>query len=156
MVAAYSYDALGRRIKETHGSTTTDLYYSNQWQVLEEMQGSAVTADNVWSPVYVDALVLVKQIPSCGPTQMLYVQQDANWNVTAVVNAAGVQQRFVYTPFGVQTVLTPSWGSSSSSAQLVYGHQGLRLDIIVGSMDGRNRIHDPVLPSGGCRWTQSG
>ena len=153
VLAAYSYDALGRRIKEMHGSTTTDLYYSNQWQVLEETQGTTVitvTADNVWSPVYVDALVLVKQIPSCGPTQLLYVQQDANWNVTAVVNAAGVQQRFVYTPFGVQTVLTPSWGTTSSSAQIAYGHQGLRLDIIVGSMDGRNRIYDPVLQ----RWLQ--
>ena len=153
VLAAYSYDALGRRIKETHGSTTTDLYYSNQWQVLEETQGTTVitvTADNVRSPVYVDALVLVKQIPNCGPTQLLYVQQDANWNVTAVVNSAGVQQRFVYTPFGVQTVLTASWGTTLSSAQIAYGHQGLRLDIIVGSMDGRNRIYDPVLQ----RWLQ--
>ena len=145
VVAAYSYDALGRRIKETHGSTTTDLYYSNQWQVLEEVQGGAVTADNVWSPVYVDALVLVKQIPSCGPTQMLYVQQDANWNVTAVVNSAGVQQRFVYTPFGVQTVLQANFTSSSSSAMIAYASQGLRLDSVIGDYENRGRVKDPVL-----------
>ena len=145
VVAAYSYDALGRRIKETHGSTTTDLYYSNQWQVLEQMQGSAVTADNVWSPVYVDALVLVKQIPSCGPTQMLYVQQDANWNVTAVVNAAGVQQRFVYTPFGVQTVLQANFTSSGSLAIMAYASQGLRLDSAIGDYENRDRVKDPVL-----------
>ena len=145
VLAAYSYDALGRRIKETHGSTTTDLYYSNQWQVLEQMQGSTVTADNVWSPVYVDALVLVKQIPSCGPTQMLYVQQDANWNVTAVVNAAGVQQRFVYTPFGVQTVLGANFTSSGSSAMIAYASQGLRLDSVIGDYENRERVKDPVL-----------
>ncbi len=147
VLAAYSYDALGRRIKETHSSTTTDLYYSNQWQVLEETQGTTVitvTADNVWSPVYVDALVLVKQIPSCGPTQLLYVQQDANWNVTAVMNSAGVQQRLAYTPFGVQTVLTAGWGSSSG-ALIVYGHQGLRFDVQVGLYDDRARVYDPVL-----------
>ena len=148
VLAAYSYDALGRRIKEMHGSTTTDLYYSNQWQVLEETQGTTVitvTADNVWSPVYVDALVLVKQIPSCGPTQLLYVQQDANWNVTAVVNAAGVQQRFVYTPFGVQTVLQANFTASGSLAMIAYASQGLRLDSVIGDYDNRGRVKDPVL-----------
>ena len=145
MVAAYSYDALGRRIKETHGSATTDLYYSNQWQVLEQMQGSTVTANNVWSPVYVDALVLIKQIPSCGPTQLLYVQQDANWNVTAVVNSAGVQQRFVYTPFGVQTVLGANFSASGSLAIIPYASQGLRLDSVIGDYDNRGRVKDPVL-----------
>src|SRR5207244_8061544 len=32
---SYGYDALGRRITETTGSTTKDLYYSAAWQVLE-------------------------------------------------------------------------------------------------------------------------
>ena len=150
VLAAYSYDALGRRIKETHGSTTTDLYYSNQWQVLEQMQGSTVTADNVWSPVYVDALVLVKQIPSCGPTQMLYVQQDANWNVTAVVNSAGVQQRFVYTPFGVQTVLQSNFAASGSSAMIAYGYQGGRYDSATGQYNFQRRDYSPTLQ----RWIE--
>src|SRR5262249_2855150 len=53
--ARFSYDALGRRIKE--GST--DLYFSKDWQVLEERNSSnAPTARYVWSPVYVDAMVL--------------------------------------------------------------------------------------------------
>ena len=150
VLAAYSYDALGRRIKETHGSTTTDLYYSNQWQVLEQVQGSTVTADNVWSPVYVDALVLVKQIQSCGPTQLLYVQQDANWNVTAVVNSAGVQQRFVYTPFGVQTVLQANFTASGSSAMIVYGYQGGRYDSATGQYSFQRRDYSPTLQ----RWIE--
>ncbi|HTK76088.1 MAG TPA: hypothetical protein VL371_12565, partial [Gemmataceae bacterium] len=43
----YAYDALGRPIKE--GST--ELYYSKDWQVLEERNSSnAPVARYVWSP----------------------------------------------------------------------------------------------------------
>jgi YD repeat-containing protein len=55
--AAYTYDALGRRMSETHGTTTTLLYNSAAGQVLETVTG---TSDqwNVWSPVYPDALIV--------------------------------------------------------------------------------------------------
>ena len=35
VLVSYAYDGLGRRIRETAGGTTTDLYYSAAWQVLE-------------------------------------------------------------------------------------------------------------------------
>jgi YD repeat-containing protein len=56
--ASYAYDALGRRVTETHPSSgRRDLYYSADWQVLEERVGpdvraQNVQAQNVWSPVY--------------------------------------------------------------------------------------------------------
>jgi hypothetical protein len=34
-------DALGRRIQETVGASTTDLYYSTEWQLLQEQVDSA-------------------------------------------------------------------------------------------------------------------
>lgn len=37
----YTYDPLGRRVKEENG-TTKDLYYSAAWQVLEEREAQAV------------------------------------------------------------------------------------------------------------------
>ena len=43
VLASYSYDALSRRIQETHGGTTTDLYFSAKGQVLEEQQGGQTT-----------------------------------------------------------------------------------------------------------------
>src|SRR5262245_41064419 len=58
VLASYKYDALFRRIQETHGSETRDLYYSAAWQVLEERVGADVKIRYVWSPVYVDAMVL--------------------------------------------------------------------------------------------------
>ena len=56
-LANYKWDGIGRRVRETRGATTTDLYYSDQWQVIEERVGSATTMSFVWSPVYVDAMI---------------------------------------------------------------------------------------------------
>src|SRR5581483_10345645 len=96
----YTVDAWGRRISTAvNGGTATHLYYSNQWQVLEEQVSGSMTAQYVWSPVYVDALV---ERDSGG--QRLYAQQDANWNVTAVLNATGtVQERYAYDAYGKPT-----------------------------------------------------
>ena len=38
-IASFAYDGTGRRIAVTENSTTTDLYYSDEWQVLEERVG---------------------------------------------------------------------------------------------------------------------
>jgi hypothetical protein len=54
VLASYSHDALGRRVLE--GSRA--LYYSASWQVIEEREGGVVRAQTVFSPVYVDDIVL--------------------------------------------------------------------------------------------------
>jgi len=60
--------------------------------------------------------------------ERLYAQQDANWNVTAVVNTAGaVQERYVLDPYGLPTRLSATWGTPGSDAlEWVYLHQGGR------------------------------
>jgi len=69
----------------------------------------------VWSPVYVDALVLRDRDTDADgmpDDERLWVTQDANWNVTAVVDDSGVvAERFVYDPFGVATIYSPSYGA---------------------------------------------
>jgi YD repeat-containing protein len=58
-IATYTYDALGRRITESpNGGTTTDVYYSANWQALEDDQSGHAKSQYVWSPVYIDAMVL--------------------------------------------------------------------------------------------------
>jgi RHS repeat-associated protein/uncharacterized delta-60 repeat protein len=57
----YSADALGRRIARgphTTSATPTDLYYSSDWQVLEERAGGFLANQYVWGLGYVDSLVL--------------------------------------------------------------------------------------------------
>src|SRR5207249_2121018 len=101
------------------------IYYSAAWQVLEERNSSGSTLQTyAWSPVYIDAMIARDQSGT-----RLYVQQDANWNVTALLSSGGsVVQRMVEDPYGTVTFLTASWGSGSNSNSWVYLHQGGRLD----------------------------
>ena len=57
-IASYAYDGAGRRITETHGGTTRDLYRSPAGQVLEERVNGTVADQYVWSIAYVNAMVL--------------------------------------------------------------------------------------------------
>ncbi len=152
-LTTYGYDALGRRITENPG-TLRDLYYSSAWQVLEERVGTDVQDQEVWSAVYVDALVERDRDPTGGGTltERLYPQQDATWNVTAVVStSAAVQERYDYDPYGEVTYLTAGWSVIGSSTVVwVYLHQGARRDSATGMDDSRNRIYDAALG----RWLQ--
>ena len=138
VLETYQYDGLGRCIVQNpvvNPGSATDLYYSAEGQVLEERQGNVASMQYVWSPVYVNAMVLRDQLNSDGSIQQrLYVQQDANWNVTALVNTSGaVVERYVYDPYGVVTVLSGTWGTQTGSNYgWVYLFQGGRYDGVSG------------------------
>ncbi len=149
-IAEYRYDGLGRRVSETRSGTTTDLYYSSDWQVLEERLSGSTTAQYIWSPVYMDALILRDRDTDGNGSldERLWVQQDADWNVTALVNGSGVVvERYMYDPFGSVTVLDGSWSirSGGSSYSWTYLYQGLRLDPATGIYNARNRDIHPGL-----------
>ncbi len=151
----YRYDALNRRISENDG-VPRDLYYSNNWQVLEERVNNSpsATVQYVWSPVYMDALVL-RDRDTDGDTSLderLYVQQDANFNVTAVTNISGaVVERYVYDAYGRATFLNPGYGTPGSNAvEWNYLHQGGRYDAMSGLYHFRRRDHSSSLG----RWLQ--
>jgi RHS repeat-associated protein len=149
----YTYDGLHRRISETAGGTTTDLYYSDAWQVLEERVGGQVKAQYVWSPVYVDALILRNRDSNGDGTldERLWVVQDANYNVTVLFdNSGNVVERYIYDPFGSVTVLAPDWSERAASAfAWVYLHQGGRFDVTSGLYHFRHRDYSSTLG----RWT---
>jgi RHS repeat-associated protein len=147
---SFSYDGLNRRVTQTASGTTTDLFYSDQGQVLEEMVGGAATARYVWSPVYVNAMVLRDRATGAPGTlnERLWVQQDANWNVTALVNGSGaVVERYVYSPYGMVTIYNASYTTvlSSSAYNWVYGFQGMRYDSISGLNEADARWYSPTL-----------
>jgi RHS repeat-associated protein len=143
---------MGRRVTETAGGTTKDLYYSAGWQVLEERQGGTVQAQNVWSPVYVDALVLRDRDADGnggnGLEERLYAQQDANFNVTALVSTAwAVVERFAYDPYGAAAVLDAAWTARAggSAYAWAYRFQGPRFDGVSGLSHARRRDFSPTL-----------
>ena len=144
-VASYTYEVGGRRITETHGDTTTDVYFDSQGQVVEERQGGYVTKQYVWNTDYVNDLLVQDTFTASTTFTTVYAQHDANFNITAMVNTSGaVQQRFVYSPYGVQTVLDGSWAVVSGAADSVYGFQGGRYDAATGLIKFGARDYDPA------------
>jgi RHS repeat-associated protein len=146
VLVSYALDALNRRIIENPG-TQRVLYYSASWQVLEEDVSGSFQDQYVWSPVYVDAMIERDR-----PTERLYVQQDANWNVTAVIDTTGtVQERYIYDPYGAPSFLDSSWNTRVSSLfAWNYLHQGGRYDTTTGLYSFRNRDLSAALG----RWTE--
>src|SRR5262249_23191073 len=78
--------------------------------------------------------------------------QDANYNVTALVNSSGsVVERDVYDPYGKVTFLNASWGTLTGSAYAwIYLFQGTRLDQTSNLFGDREREESSSLG----RWDQ--
>jgi len=149
-LASYKFDGLGRRIVETAGANTRDLYFDS-WNVVEERLNGASTADMqyVWNPLETNSLVLRDRSTAHNGTldERLWVQQDANGDVTALINGSGsVFERYVYDPYGVVTYLNASWSTLSSSAYAAnYLFQGERIDPAVNQYITWNRVYLPTL-----------
>jgi RHS repeat-associated protein len=85
--------------------------------------------------------------------ERLWVQQDAIFNVTALVSGSGtVLERDIYDPYGKVTFLTASWGIlGGSQYSWIYLLQGGRFDSISGLYDKRERELSSTLG----RWLQN-
>jgi len=148
-LATYADDALGRRVVEYYASTgtTNHLYYSPQWQVIEERQGGTVASNlhyqYVWGQSYIDDLVLRDTYSGGSLTQRLYATTDANYDVTALVSTAGAAiERYLYDPYGAVTITNASYTPLAGNVSAYgwhYLHQGGRLDGVSGWYDFRNR-----------------
>ena len=135
LVAKFSYDGTGRRIEQLTNfvdgvpQTATHYFQSGQ-QVIETREGSPTSSpeslnpkyQNVWSPRYVDALIL-RDTYSGGvlqPASRLFYLSDANYNVTAVVGKVNgtwqALERYVYSAYGKATIYTPDWTTVRSAS----------------------------------------
>jgi RHS repeat-associated protein len=127
MVSKLQYDGLNRLIvrqtdyEHLGGFETRHYYYNIDWQVVEERAGTTstppVVAQYVWHPHYVDAIAMRRYDSDRdgnlaeGHDGDHYYLQDANYNVTAVLNASGFAlERYAYTPYGKPTTLNGSSG----------------------------------------------
>ena len=166
----FNIDALGRRVQVVVTDTgwlagtvpTDDLYYSTAGQVLEDDNvhtagGGYNQMQLVWSPTYINDLVLRDHSTAGNGTfdERIYVQHDANHNVTAITNASSgtslaVLERFQYDPYGAPTVLTSGWASSNDTYNWQYMFQGGRYDQYSGLYSFQAREYDSTLG----RWIQ--
>ncbi|NQT40548.1 MAG: RHS repeat-associated core domain-containing protein [Planctomycetes bacterium] len=149
-VAEYEYDARNSRVlKLTYESgildETRDFYFNEHWQCLEERVepssgssssgGSLASAERqfLWGLRYIDAPVLCDRDTTGDGTldERVYYLNDANMNVTALVDAdGGALERYVYDPYGRATIYDAAWsttrGTSSHDNTRLY--TGRRLD----------------------------
>jgi len=184
VLGEYRYDGLNRRIVklvptafdgETNEPTTykrTDYYYSSRWQVLQECFAGSVAAESkdstvatarkaeyVWGARYMDAPVVRwydydDDDNFTDTDEVLYYTQDANFNVTSLVNTSGaVRERYVYDSYGKVTIYNSDWSSTvawgdSLKNEILYC--GYRWDPETGLYQVRYRYHHPTLG----RWMQ--
>ncbi|MCA8991914.1 MAG: hypothetical protein KDA88_08040 [Planctomycetaceae bacterium] len=148
------YDARGFRVVKksyTAGSLdeTRHYYYSNSWQVLEERVGTSTTPDRhyVWGQRYIDELICRDRTTTSTLDERLYALQDANWNVTTVVDDSGtVQERYEYDPYGVTSFLSPTFTTrASSDFDWETTYAGYRWDTGVQVFAIRHRYYSPNL-----------
>jgi RHS repeat-associated protein len=147
-------------------STTTvqTFYYSSQWRVIQDdsqLSPSAtpqIADQYVWGEAYVNELVLRDRhadngsgenygIANSGLDERLYALQDANWNVTTLIDTSGTpQERFVYDPYGNVTILSGNtFPSNVDNYNWVYRFQGGRVDLATGLYTFQHRQYNPVL-----------
>ena len=154
---------------EMAGLAPRDLYYSSQWQVIQETAndpntGTSQVADQyVWGAAYVNELVERDAdtdgststgnlgISGSGLDQRVFALQDANYNVVALValNSSSqwvVVQRYEYDAYGKQTVLAASGNvlTTQDLYSLGYGYQGGRMDFATGLVDFQHRDYSPT------------
>ncbi len=138
---------------------TRHYYYSHRWQSLKERLGTspdtaAAERQFVWGERYIDNLV-IRDRDTTGSggggsgtlNERLYALQDANWNVTSVLDPTGtMQERYNYAAYGTATFLTPTFGSRSSSSfdwETLYA--GYRYDTATGLTVVRHRVYSATL-----------
>jgi len=162
IIATYRYDGAGRRIRKLLGSNPAsptaayDFYYNEAWQVLEvRKDGSANSFEQfVWDVRYIDAPVVRFRDPDTDGQNIetLYYANDANMNVTALVNTSGaVVERYSYDPYGQPSIFDASWTAvawaDSKKNEILYC--GYRWDPESGLYSVRHRTYHPTLG----RWT---
>jgi RHS repeat-associated protein len=158
-----AYDGLNRRIVRGVFSSGTlshkiHYYYNENWQVIEERKEVSGTEDPdpinqyVWHPYYVDALAyrLYDSNTDGTPDAEYYYLQDANFNVTAAVNAATgtVVERYAYSPYGEVSFLNPDFTLKflqTSAIGNMHLYTGREQDPETGLQLNRNRFYDPLL-----------
>jgi RHS repeat-associated protein len=103
----------------------------------------------VWGLRYIDDLILRDRDTNGDGSlnERLFALQDANWNLTGLIDTAGdVQERYAYSAYGQPLFLTPSFGgrvSSSFDWETLYA--GYRWETLTELFHVRHRVLNSAL-----------
>jgi RHS repeat-associated protein len=165
LVANYSYDGGGRRVRKVvQEEGTTDFYYSG-WRVIEERDENDVLLQQYVYGNYVDEpLVMDRNLDGDGLAdgpgdQRLFYHQDTLSSTHALTDTAGrIVEGYLYDAYGRQTVFQPGDNAvvdfggddlvipgSASQVDNPYLFTGRRLDSETSLYHYRTRQLDPNL-----------
>ena len=157
-VSEYAYDGVKRRIVQKSYvagslSETRHYYLTAGWQTIEERLGTSPDSADaerqfVWGQRYIDDCVLRDRDTNNNGTldERLYALQDANWNVTGLINTTGsVEERMAYTAYGVPLFLTSAFVPTTNSYDWDNLYCGYRYEAATGLFHVRHRILHPAL-----------
>jgi RHS repeat-associated protein len=136
----YLYDALGRRVGRTLGSSTT-IYVPVADQFVAEYKDNVLQTDYIYGPGMDNVVAYVNG----GHTY--YYSKDPTNSVVAITNdSAAVSERYRYTASGERTILSPS-GTALTATTVAnsIGFTGRPHDVDTGVIDFRSRVYDARL-----------
>lgn len=116
-IAEYDYDALGRRVRcinyyDPYGegnATTTDYYYSNNWQVLEERNEDGDLKNWYTYGNYIDEL-LMKSTAATGTGSCKMYLHDHLYSPVRLIDTGGnTYECYEYDAYG-EPIIHISWG----------------------------------------------
>jgi RHS repeat-associated protein len=162
----YRYDGLNRRTVERFYAGGEDdphvyRFYNSSWQTFEMLvtvgavepedpENVMLRSQWVWSQRYIDAAVLRDDdtdVDGQCDDQRLYLLNDANFNVTCLVDTSGdALERYGYEPYGQPLYYAGDWSGRSYSSydnQVLY--TGREYDPDTGLYNYRNRPYHPLL-----------
>ena len=148
LVASMDYDALGRRIKvvDEISNATTYYYYSDNWQVLSEYNGSGTLEKNFVYGNYIDEVLVMND----GTNDYFFIH-DHLFSPAALLNSSGsVLERYEYDAYGNTHIMDASYSTrTSSSYDNLYSFAGRQLDILdeanLHLLDFRLRTYNPMM-----------
>ncbi|WDL95507.1 RHS repeat-associated core domain-containing protein [Alicyclobacillus sp. ALC3] len=139
-IAIYTYDALGRRVSETAGGTTTKFFYqSDSNQVTYETDGSGNLLQSYTYGANGSPLTLTTWSGGAGTTY--YYQENGHGDVVALTDTSGtIVAQYTYDAWG--NILS-STGTLASTNPYLYA--GYRWDSAVGMYYLNARYYAPSL-----------
>jgi len=112
LIARMDYDTQGRRVRvyDAVAETTTFYYYTDNWQVLQEHNGTAFTAYYVYGN-YIDEVLLMNR-----SSADQYYLHDHLYSTVALLNSAGtVVERYEYDAYGKASILSTNYEPRTTS-----------------------------------------
>ncbi|MFO0943687.1 MAG: RHS repeat-associated core domain-containing protein [Pirellulales bacterium] len=143
---SHQYDALGRRVARTSGSSTT-VYVQAGQQTIADYASGAAPASSTYRYLYASYIDEPVMRWTTSSSTAVYYHRNQQYSVTALTDSSGaVLERYAYTAYGVPTIANASGGVLSSSGQNNrYTYTGREWDNDIQQYHYRARMFDPAL-----------